>query len=89
MTFTRPIHSQSKEGFYLRLNMYIFSCLYRDSSINDPDWDNLGFQIRATDHMFVMKCNMDGEWYKGELKPYGLLELSPSAGVLNYGQVCI
>lgn len=57
-----------------------------DDRICDVDWDNLGFKIRETDHMFVMKCNMDGEWYRGHLEPYGVLELSPSAGVLNYGQ---
>lgn len=55
-------------------------------SICDVDWDNLGFKSRETDHMFVMKCNMDGEWYKGQLEPFSFLELSPFAGVLNYGQ---
>lgn len=57
-----------------------------DDSICDVDWDNLEFKARETDHMFVMKSNMYGEWYKGQLEPYGSLELSPFAGVLNYGQ---
>ncbi|MCO5586038.1 hypothetical protein L7F22_039976 [Adiantum nelumboides] len=52
----------------------------------DVDWDNLGFKTRETDQMFVMKCNTDGEWHRGQLEPYSVLELSPSAGVLNYGQ---
>lgn len=37
--------------------------------------------------MYVMKCNLDGEFSKGELQRFGNLEVSPSAGVLNYGQV--
>lgn len=51
------------------------------------DWDNFGFGLRPTDAMYVMKCEHDGHWGKGELKPFGNLELSPSAAVLNYGQV--
>ncbi|KAJ7547370.1 hypothetical protein O6H91_08G082700 [Diphasiastrum complanatum] len=49
------------------------------------DWDNFGFSIHPTDYMYIMKCER-GQWQQGELKPYGNLELSPSAGVLNYGQ---
>ncbi|CAN6482164.1 unnamed protein product [Victoria cruziana] len=36
--------------------------------------------------MYIMKCFGDGAFMKGELKKYGNIELSPSAGVLNYGQ---
>lgn len=37
--------------------------------------------------MYISKCAGDGIFSKGKLDPFGDLELSPSAGVLNYGQV--
>lgn len=52
----------------------------------DIDWDNLGFGICPTDYMYVMKCGRDGNFSKGELQRFGNIELSPSSGVLNYGQ---
>jgi hypothetical protein len=91
-TITKKKRSADKLYFIILGSkiMYTFiHWLYRDPTtiFNDPDWDNLGFQFQATDHMFVMKCDVNGEWYKGGLKPFGFLKLSPSAGVLNYGQV--
>ncbi|XP_002990723.2 branched-chain-amino-acid aminotransferase 5, chloroplastic [Selaginella moellendorffii] len=53
---------------------------------SDIDWENIGFGIRSTDFMYVMKTDRSGEWRSGELLPFGNLELSPAAGVLNYGQ---
>lgn len=50
------------------------------------DWDNLGFDPFETKSMFVAKCLLNGEWTGGSLIPYGNIELSPAAGVLNYGQ---
>jgi len=50
------------------------------------DWDNLGFGIQKTDYMYLTKCGQDGDFSEGSLCPYGNIELSPSAGVLNYGQ---
>ncbi|MCO5590692.1 hypothetical protein L7F22_044667 [Adiantum nelumboides] len=50
------------------------------------DWDNLGFGYHETDFMYVSKCGPDGEWSKGKVEPFGHLKLSPSAGILNYGQ---
>ncbi|XP_015577030.1 branched-chain-amino-acid aminotransferase 2, chloroplastic isoform X1 [Ricinus communis] len=50
------------------------------------DWDNLGFGVTPTDYMYLMKCAKDGSFVQGQLSRYGNLELSPSAGVLNYGQ---
>jgi branched-chain amino acid aminotransferase len=38
--------------------------------------------------MYISHCDVDGEWGKGEIQPFGPLQLSPSAGILNYGQVC-
>ncbi|CAI0464306.1 unnamed protein product [Linum tenue] len=57
-----------------------------DDCVAEVDWDNLGFGLVTTDYMYVMKCREDGNFTKGELNPYGNIELSPSAGVLNYGQ---
>ncbi|KAG8377429.1 hypothetical protein BUALT_Bualt08G0032000 [Buddleja alternifolia] len=53
------------------------------------DWNNLGFGLMETDYMYVMKCGKDDEFKQGKLSRYGNIELSPSAGVLNYGQVWI
>uniref|UniRef100_A0A0C9S8Z3 Branched-chain-amino-acid aminotransferase n=1 Tax=Wollemia nobilis TaxID=56998 RepID=A0A0C9S8Z3_9CONI len=52
----------------------------------DINWDGLGFGILPTDYMYLMKCGKDGEFCEGDLRPFGTIELSPSAGVLNYGQ---
>lgn len=52
------------------------------------NWDNLSFGLVQTDYMYVMKCSSDGIFMNGELKKFGPIELNPSAGVLNYGQVC-
>lgn len=53
----------------------------------DVDWDNLGFGITPADYMYSVKASKDGNFERGQLFPYKNLELSPSAGVLNYGQV--
>ena len=53
------------------------------------DWDNLGFALTPADYMYVMKCNLGGEFSNGELQRFGNIEVSPSAGVLNYGQVYV
>ena len=50
-------------------------------------WDDLGFGLLETDFMYVMKCELDADWQKGEVVPYGNLDISPSSAVLNYGQV--
>jgi branched-chain amino acid aminotransferase len=51
------------------------------------DWDNLGFGLMPTDFMYVTKCCAGQNFGHGQLNRYGNIELSPSAGVLNYGQV--
>ncbi|GAB4847135.1 Branched-chain-amino-acid aminotransferase, mitochondrial [Ancistrocladus abbreviatus] len=56
------------------------------SKLADIDWDNLGFGFMPTDYMYIMKCPHGGNFSKGELRRFGNIELSPSAGVLNYGQ---
>lgn len=59
----------------------------RDEEYADNiDWNNLGFGLMPTDYMYVIKCGRDDEFKQGQLSRYGNIELSPSAGVLNYGQ---
>lgn len=53
----------------------------------DIDWDNLGFGFMPTDYMYTMKCSQEEAFSKGELQRFGNIELSPSSGILNYGQV--
>ena len=53
----------------------------------DVDWDNIGFGVMPSDYMYIMKCSKDENFEKGQLNPYGNVEISPAAGVLNYGQV--
>ncbi|XP_027346854.1 branched-chain amino acid aminotransferase 2, chloroplastic-like [Abrus precatorius] len=50
------------------------------------EWDNLGFGLQPTDYMYIMKCPQGGSFSNGELMRFGNIELSPCAGVLNYGQ---
>ncbi|XP_057528540.1 branched-chain amino acid aminotransferase 2, chloroplastic-like [Amaranthus tricolor] len=50
------------------------------------DWDNLGFGYVPTDYMYVMKCARGESFSKGELRRFGNIEMSPAAGILNYGQ---
>uniref|UniRef100_A0A0D9VND0 Branched-chain-amino-acid aminotransferase n=1 Tax=Leersia perrieri TaxID=77586 RepID=A0A0D9VND0_9ORYZ len=56
------------------------------SAVADLDWENLGFGLVHTDFMYIAKCGPDGNFSKGEVVPFGPIEVSPSAGVLNYGQ---
>ena len=49
------------------------------------DWDNLGFEIRPADKMFVSRYT-GGEWDNGRIVDYGTIPMYPSAVVLNYGQ---
>lgn len=58
-----------------------------ENGYTEIDWDKLGFGLTPTDYMYVMKCSRDEEFTEGQLIPYGNIELSPAACVLNYGQV--
>lgn len=53
------------------------------------DWDNLGFGFIPTDYMYIMKCAQGKNFLNGELQRFGNIELNPSAGILNYGQVSV
>lgn len=59
---------------------------YSDGEYADVDWDNLGFALRPTDYMYVMKCSDNENFVEGQILRFGKIELNPSAGVLNYGQ---
>ncbi|KAI5598045.1 hypothetical protein BDE02_02G105400 [Populus trichocarpa] len=59
---------------------------YSEDEYAKVDWDNLRFGITPADYMYTMKCSSDGKFEQGQLAPYGNVELSPSAAVLNYGQ---
>ena len=50
------------------------------------DWDSLGFDVVKTRSMYVATCSKESEWSEGSLIPYGNIEISPAAVVLNYGQ---
>ena len=50
------------------------------------NWDDLGFDVVETKSMFQAIHSENGQWSNGELIPYGPIQLSPAAGVLNYGQ---
>lgn len=55
------------------------------SKIDSVDFENLVFGNTFTDHM--MSCDYkDGEWKNPVIKPYGPIELEPSARVFHYGQ---
>uniref|UniRef100_A0ACD5TMJ7 Uncharacterized protein n=1 Tax=Avena sativa TaxID=4498 RepID=A0ACD5TMJ7_AVESA len=56
------------------------------SEFADLDWENLGFGLVQTDYMYIAKCGLDGNFDKGEMVPFGPIEMNPSSGVLNYGQ---
>ena len=50
------------------------------------NWDSLGFDLIKTRSMYSAKCHIGENWSKGSLIPFGNIELSPAAVVLNYGQ---
>lgn len=59
---------------------------FSDDEYADVDWNNLGFGLVPSDYMYTMKCSNYENFEQGQLSRYGNIEMSPSAGVLNYGQ---
>ncbi|MFX1315197.1 MAG: branched-chain amino acid aminotransferase [Promethearchaeota archaeon] len=51
----------------------------------DIDYYSLGFRYLETKTMFVSDYQ-NGKWDEGKLVPFGKIEISPAACVLNYGQ---
>ncbi|MCX2839370.1 branched-chain amino acid aminotransferase [Salinimicrobium sp. MT39] len=57
----------------------------KTSNIDSVDFDNLVFGNVFADHM--MECDYhDGQWQNPTIKPYGPIQLDPSAKVFHYGQ---
>ncbi|MFD0977881.1 branched-chain amino acid aminotransferase [Salinimicrobium gaetbulicola] len=57
----------------------------KTSKIDAVDFENLVFGNVFTDHMMI--CDyVNGEWQNPVIKPYGPIELEPSAKVFHYGQ---
>ncbi|CAI0464302.1 unnamed protein product [Linum tenue] len=73
-------------GAVSSLQQVIRPSTYGEDEYADVDWDNLGFGITPADYMYINQSTKDGEFHQGQLSRYGALELSPAAGVLNYGQ---
>lgn len=63
-----------------------YSPAVSDDEYAEIDWDKVGFGLTPTDYMYVMKGTHGEDFLEGQLNPYGDIELSPAAGVLNYGQ---
>jgi branched-chain amino acid aminotransferase len=51
----------------------------------DINFYRLGFELIETRSMYVADYK-DGKWDKGKIIPFGPIEISPAAGILNYGQ---
>ncbi|XP_021757493.1 branched-chain amino acid aminotransferase 2, chloroplastic-like [Chenopodium quinoa] len=79
-------HSNGRAINSAKCNATLSDTLSQTSPLADIDWDNLGFGFLPTDYMYVMKCARGESFSKGELKRYGNIEMSPAAGILNYGQ---
>lgn len=50
------------------------------------DWEQIKFQFIQTDFMFLAETGTDNTWKKGNICPFGNLQISPAASALNYGQ---
>lgn len=55
------------------------------SRIKEVDFNNLSFGKHYTDHMMICDYK-DGEWQNPKIKPYGPMQMEPSAKVFHYGQ---
>ncbi|MGY6561786.1 MAG: branched-chain amino acid aminotransferase [Luteibaculaceae bacterium] len=55
------------------------------SRINQVNYETLKFGHEFSDHMFVADYR-DGQWSKGEIKPFQKLTMSPATSAIHYGQ---
>lgn len=55
------------------------------SRIHGVDWNNLGFGVYFSDHMFVADYQ-NGAWGDLRIVPYGPMEVEPTMCTLHYGQ---
>ncbi len=51
----------------------------------DIDFYSLGFNFIETKSMFISEYK-DGQWDEGKIIPFGTIQISPAACVINYGQ---
>lgn len=91
LSYFSTVQNWPRSLFLLDLITSFWSVCCSDSADEEHaniDWNNLGFGLTPTDYMYVTKSTGDGRFEQGKLDRFGSLELSPAAGVLNYGQVC-
>ncbi|PWA41165.1 Aminotransferase, class IV [Artemisia annua] len=69
---------QATESVYHSLKSILHRAFY---------WNNLGFGLKRTDYMYTGKCIHNESFQHRRLRDCGNVELSPAAGVLNYGQL--
>ncbi|PWA81619.1 Aminotransferase, class IV [Artemisia annua] len=69
---------------YSRLDVVLKSILHRAFY-----WNNLRFGLKRTDYMYTGKYIHNESFQHRRLRDYGNIELSPAAGVLNYGKGCL
>ena len=50
------------------------------------NWDKLAFRLTPTKTMFINHCASGKTWGSGQFIPFGDINISPAAAVLNYGQ---
>ena len=82
----KPISNLFFHSLYFAF-FFVIKCSNYGEKYADVNWDELGFSLTPTDYMFEMKCSQGEEFSQGNLIPYGKIELSPAAAILNYGQV--
>jgi branched-chain amino acid aminotransferase len=58
----------------------------QDQLKEKPAWDDLGFGLHFTDHMFLMKWDKQKGWHDAEICPYHDFQVNPAAMVFHYGQ---
>lgn len=56
-----------------------------NSKFDSVNWDNLGFGVYLSDHIYVSNYK-DGKWNEGEILPYGPFPCEPAMCTLHYGQ---
>ncbi|ESQ30467.1 hypothetical protein EUTSA_v10011608mg [Eutrema salsugineum] len=57
-----------------------------DEKYANVKWEELGFALTPTDHMYVAKCRQGESFSQGKIVPYGDISISPCSPILNYGQ---
>lgn len=73
--------------YYLINHFCLKNCSDMGENYADINWEGLSFSLTQTDYMHVMKCTKGEKFSQGSLIRYGNIEISPAAGIINYGQV--